>query len=155
MPEIQIRTAKKEDKEFIVSLVSRLTEFELPSWREPKQMNVADEEVLSRVLLTNPPEVAILMAEDNNGVPLGFIHLNISTDYYTHEKHGHISDIIVAPNGEGRGVGKALMAAGEEWARNNRFRWLTLNVFTHNTRARKLYEKLGYEEDTIKYLKEL
>jgi ribosomal protein S18 acetylase RimI-like enzyme len=156
MSEIQIRTAKTEDMEFIVSLVSRLTGgFELPSWRESKQMNAVDAEVLSRVLLTNPPESIILVAEDKNGISLGFIHLNVSTDYYNPEKHGHISDIIVAPNGEGRGVGKALMAAAEEWGRNNGFKYLTLNVFKNNTRARRLYEKLGYGEDTIKYRKEL
>ena len=156
MSEIQIRTARTGDLEFIVSLVSRLTDgFELPSWREPRQMNSVDAEVLSRVLSTNPPDAIIFIAEDENGVSLGFIHLNVSTDYYEHENHGHISDIIVAPNGEGRGVGKALMAAGEDWARNRGFKSLTLNVFGNNARARNLYEKIGYAEDMIKYRKEL
>jgi ribosomal protein S18 acetylase RimI-like enzyme len=156
MPEIQIRNAKAEDMEFIVSLVSRLTDgFELPSWREPTQLNTVDAEVLTRVLLTNPPEATILVAEDETGVSLGFIHLNVSTDYYDPEKHGHISDIIVAPHAEGRGAGKALMAAAEEWARGKGFKSLTLNVFANNTRARNLYEKIGYGEDAIKYRKEL
>lgn len=155
MTKIKIRVARKDDKDFIVSLVPRLTEFNLPSWREAKQMNSVDTEVLSRVLLTNPPESIIFVAEDSDNNRLGFIHLNVSDDYYVSEKHGHISDIIVAPEGEGRGVGKALMAAGEEWARKQGFKWLTLNVFSHNERARKLYEKMGYGEDTIKYLKQL
>lgn len=155
MLNIKVRNARIEDKEFILSLLPRLTEFELPAWREPKQMNSADEEVLSRALLTNPPEAAIFVAEDGDSARLGFIHLNVSTDYYTREKHGHVSDIVVAPAGEGRGVGKTLMLAGEEWAQSRGFRWLTLNVFAHNFRARTLYEKLGYQEDTVKYLKEL
>ncbi len=155
MTEIKIRLASDKDEDFIVSLVPRLTEFELPPWREAKQMNSVDAEVLSRALLTSPPESIIFVAEDADNVPLGFIHLNISADYYASEKHGHISDIVVAPDGEGRGVGKALMTAGEDWARAQGFKWLTLNVFSHNGRARNLYEKLGYGEDTIKYIKEL
>ena len=155
MTEIKIRLAGQKDKDFIVSLVPRLTGFELPAWRKAEQMNAVDAEVLSRVLLANPPESIIFIAEDADYVPLGFIHLNISGDYYDSENHGHISDIIVAPEGEGRGVGKALMNAGEEWAKKQGFKWLTLNVFSRNERARKLYEKLGYGEDTIKYIKEL
>lgn len=155
MTEINIRSAKKEDKDFIVSLVPRLTEFELPAWRESEQMNSVDREILSGVLSGNSPESVVFVAEDEHQTPLGFIHLNIASDYYSPEKHGHISDIVVAPEGEGRGVGKALMKAGEAWARNQDFKWLTLSVFPHNERARKLYEKLGYAEDMIKYLKEL
>lgn len=155
MTEIKIRPARKEDKDFIVSLVPRLTEFELPAWRDAKQMNSVDEEILSRVLLTNSSDTMIFVAEDENAIPLGFIHLKISSDYYASEKHGHISDIVVTSEGEGRGVGKALMNAAEEWAKGNKFKWLTLSVFPHNDKARKLYEKIGYGEDMIKYLKEL
>ena len=32
---------------------------------------------------------------------------------------------------------------------------LTLNAFSRNTRARRLYERLGYGEDMVKYVKEL
>ena len=153
--EIKIRPAREKDKKFVVSLVPRLTEFELPVWRESKQMNFVDEKVLTGVLSANFSETLIFIAEDENAAPLGFIHFRVSSDYYDSEKHGHISDIVVAPEGEGRGVGKALMNFAEEWAKGSGFKWLTLNVFSRNDRARKLYEKLGYGEDTIKYLKEL
>lgn len=155
MLRIKIRVAQIEDKEFIVSLLPRLMGFELPSWREPERMTVADTEVLICALSENSIDKAVLIAEDENKTPLGFIHLNSARDYYTHEKHGHISDVVVAPEGEGRGVGTALMAAAEDWARNKDYRWLTLNVFTKNLRARHLYEKLGYGEETMKYLKDL
>jgi ribosomal protein S18 acetylase RimI-like enzyme len=63
--------------------------------------------------------------------------------------------LAVAPEAEGRGVGRALMARAEEWARDNRLPHLTLNVFATNGRARALYERLGYRPDTVKYLKPL
>lgn len=152
---MKIRPAEHSDKDFILSLLPRLVEFGPPSWRNPAQMTAADTEVLERVLTTNPSGTVVLVAEDESGTPLGFIHLNTSRDYYTHEAHGHISDIAVASAGEGRGVGRALMAAAEEWARNQGYRWLTLSVFAQNLRARKLYEELGYRVDMMKYLKEV
>jgi ribosomal protein S18 acetylase RimI-like enzyme len=153
--DMRIRTAERRDRDFILSLVPRLMEFGPPPWRDAGQMTATDKEVIEQVLLTNPPGTIILLAEDRSGAPLGFIHLNTTRDYFTRERHGHISDIVVAPAGEGRGVGRVLMEAGEEWARSQGFRLLTLNVFANNRRALNLYERLGYGQDTIKYVKEL
>ncbi len=154
-PAVRIRPAATRDKEFIISLVHRLTEFGPPPWRDAGRMYAADAKILSGHLLEQTAGTAIFIAEDDGGVPLGFIHLRTGTDHYHTEEHGHIEDLIVAPGGEGRGVGSALIAKGEEWARGRRFRWLTLSVFAQNHRARKVYDRLGYGEDMMKYVKEL
>ncbi len=152
---IQIRLATVDDKEFIISLLPRLVEFGPPSWRDVKQMIATDIQVLSDKIINQPPETAIFIAEDNKGVALGFIHLQTGNDYYSREQHGHIADVIVAPEGEGRGIGRMLIAKGEEWARSKGYRWLTLSVFAQNLRAREVYKRLGYGEDIMKYVKEL
>ncbi len=66
-----------------------------------------------------------------------------------------IADLVVAKEGEGQGIGAALIQASEAWAREHGFRLLTLNVFIENTRAQKLYERLGFEQDTLQYIKPL
>jgi ribosomal protein S18 acetylase RimI-like enzyme len=114
-----------------------------------------DTQVLSDKLMNKPPGTAIFIAEDDQGVALGFIHLQSGKDYYYHEDHGHIADLIVAPEGEGRGIGRVLIEKGEEWARAQGFRWLTVSVFAQNLRAREVYQRLGYGEDIMKYVKEL
>lgn len=152
---IHTRPASNSDKEFIISLLHRLEEFGPPPWRNAPQMLATDIQVLSEALLNKSPEIVIFIAEDDQGVALGFIHLQTGKDYYYHEAHGHIANIIVAPIGEGRGVGRVLMEKGEEWARSQGFRWLTLSVFAQNLRARELYQRLGYGEDIMKYVKEL
>ena len=152
---IRIRSASFSDRDFILSLVPRLVEFGPPSWRDVSQMITTDIQVL-RDTLTNPsPDTAFFIAEDENGIPLGFIHLQTGTDYYHHARHGHIANLIVAREGEGRGIGRLLMEKGEEWARAQGFRWLTLSVFAQNMRARDVYERSGYGEDMMKYVKEL
>ncbi|MBA2733689.1 MAG: GNAT family N-acetyltransferase [Acidobacteria bacterium] len=152
---IEIRLATIGDKEFIISLVPRLTEFGPPSWRDVAQMTATDTQLLSDRLLKQPAGTAIFIAEDEKGVALGFIHLQTGDDYYNREAHGHITDVIVAPEGEGRGIGRGLIEKGEEWARSQGYRWLTLSVFAQNLQAREVYKRLGYGEDMMKYVKEL
>lgn len=153
--DLKVRPARSEDREFIFSLASRLTEFGPPPWHDPARMTSTDREILDAALSAQTQGTTILVAEAGNGALLGFIHLNTEIDYYTREENGHISDVAVAAAGEGRGVGRALMAAGEEWGRARGHALLTLNVFVKNIRARRLYEKLGYAEDMMKYVKEL
>jgi ribosomal protein S18 acetylase RimI-like enzyme len=114
-----------------------------------------DIQVISDQLSDPSSDTVFFIAEDEKGIPLGFIQLHAGGDYYHHEKHGHISNVIVAREGEGRGIGSLLMQKAEEWARANGFRWLTLSVFAQNLRARDVYKKLGYGEDIMKYVKEL
>jgi len=152
---IQIRPATAQDQEFILALVPRLVEFGPPNWRNIPEMISTDIQVLSEALSNRTPETAFFVAEDEKGTPLGFIHLQTGTDYYNHDKHGHIANVIVAPEGEGRGIGRMLMEKGEEWARLQGYRWLTLSVFAENVRAREVYKRLGYGEDIMKYVKEL
>jgi ribosomal protein S18 acetylase RimI-like enzyme len=118
-------------------------------------MTERESEVVAEALARESPESAVFVAEDAGGRRLGFIHLVTAADYFTLENHGHVSALAVAPEGEGCGVGRALMLAGEGWARSRGYAVLSLNVFSVNRRARRFYELLGYEEDTLKYVKEL
>ena len=91
---IQTRPASISDKEFIISLLPRLEEFGLPPWRDVTQLLATDIQVLSDKLMNKPPRTAIFIAEDDQGVALGFIHLQSGKDYYYHDAHGHIADLI-------------------------------------------------------------
>jgi RimJ/RimL family protein N-acetyltransferase len=48
-----------------------------------------------------------------------------------------------------------LLDATEAWAAAQGYRFITLNVFAANARARAVYERAGYAADTIRYAKEL
>lgn len=152
---IHIRPASISDKEFMLSLLPRLTEFGPPMWRDSTHMIEVDTRILADKLINKNPGTAIFVAHDENGNRLGFIHLHPGKDYYYSEKHGHISDVIVAPEGKGRGIGRALIVKAEEWARCEGYKWLTLSVFSQNINARNIYKKLGFGEDIIKYVKEI
>lgn len=153
--EFKIRRAVPNDKDFIVSLVPRLTAFGPPSWRDIENMTAVDTDLLVSRFDEPDDATAIFVAEDVDGGLLGFIHLQPGSDYYNKEPHGHVTDLIVGTEGEGRGVGRALLGKAEVWAREKGYTWLSLSVFGQNTRAKQLYERIGYGEDMIKYIKYL
>lgn len=68
---------------------------------------------------------------------------------------GYVYDVEVEPELRGRGLGAALMVHAARWARQRGYPWLGLNVFGHNTRARTLYEQLGYVVEEDHFAREL
>ena len=150
---IRIRRYKPSDREFILSLVKRFSEFELPEWRRREDIDQANRAFLEPVLKQSEPDSAILIAEEEGGALAGFVHLQTQTDYFSGEKHGYISDLAVDQGFEGQGIGRMLLEAAEDWARTNGYHLLTLYVFAGNTRARQIYEKQGFAQEVIKYVK--
>jgi ribosomal protein S18 acetylase RimI-like enzyme len=61
----------------------------------------------------------------------------------------------VAPGFDRRGIGRALLAYAERWAREHHCRHVTLAVFPGNERARALYERAGYGTDLLRMAKPL
>jgi GNAT superfamily N-acetyltransferase len=58
-------------------------------------------------------------------------------------------------NAEGRGVARLLVETVENWARLSGSRFLSLNVFAGNERARSFYEHAAFRLDTLRYVKPL
>jgi GNAT superfamily N-acetyltransferase len=153
--QFRVRPATAGDREFVLGLVPELAAFGPPPWRSAQQMNETDRLVIGGALDRSAGGATVLVAEDDAGTPLGFIHLTSDTDYYTRRDCGHISDIVVAPAARGRGVSETLLSAAGEWAAARGYSLLTLNVFVGNTRARALYERTGFGAETVRYVKDL
>lgn len=66
-----------------------------------------------------------------------------------------VVDLVVLNVARGRGVGKALLQAGEEYAISKGANWLRVSVFTWNNQAISLYEKLGFSHQEITLEKKL
>jgi ribosomal protein S18 acetylase RimI-like enzyme len=95
----------------------------------------------------------VFVAEDEDGALTGFLHLQTATDYFTGALNCHISDLAVAPGFDGRGIGSALLAFADDWARRHHCRHVTLAVFPGNERARALYERHGFGTELLRMAK--
>ncbi len=152
---LQIRRATAADRNAIFDLVPRLVAFGPPEWRDPAAMSVTDRKVIGAALQSLSDDPIVLVAVLNDQTVAGFLHLHSVTDYYTERRNGHVADLVVAQAHEGRGIGRRLLGAAEDWARAQRFDWLTISVFRDNTRAARTYERAGYEPEVVRLLKPL
>lgn len=147
-----IRLAEDDD-EFILSLVPRFVDFTLPGWRRRHECIEGIRQDLLKHLEDQPANSYLFVAEDADGERVGFIHLQRTADFFNGRSNCHISDLAVAPQHEGNGVGKALLAHAEAWAREHQCQLVTLAVFPGNEHARGLYEASGYSTDLLRLAK--
>ena len=83
------------------------------------------------------------VATTNDGKVVGFFcySVNLSTN------EGMLKFVMVHPSKRGKGLGKAMLQLAIEYAFNiTKVDAVQLNVFPENTRAKKCYESVGFEE---------
>ncbi len=150
-----IRLADADDDDFIIGLVSRFVDFQLPSWRRRNECIEGIRRDLHHHLQDQPANSFMFVAEDSDAQRAGFMHLQKVTDFFNGRVNCHISDLAVDRSFESRGAGHALLAHAEEWAAEHRCHLMSLAVFPGNERARSLYEKHGYDVDLVRMSKPL
>ncbi len=91
---------------------------------------------------------AAIMVAEHKGMIIGLIQVAIQEaadlPYMVARRYAKISDLVVAERFQRQGVGAALMAAADEWARKHRAGSIELNVYEFNQSARDFYEQQGY-----------
>lgn len=101
------------------------------------------------------PRGHTVLAVDPADALLGYIHLVPQTDDVLGHEVGYVSIVAVAEAAAGKGIGRALMAAAEDWAKALGYPALLLDVFASNRSARAFYDALGYAEDSLRLRKVL
>ena len=153
--EWRVRPARLSDRTFILGITPRLAQgFELPPWRTAREVVQAESAALENALRPGTERAVLLVAEDTEGEPGGYVYVDVETDYFG-RTHAHIEILAVSSAAEGRGAGRTLVEAAEGWARSEGIDLITLNVFANNQRARSVYERLGYGPVTLQYAKPL
>jgi len=148
-----IRLAHADDDDFILALAARFVDFDLPAWRKRSETLAGIRNDIARHLRELPPASHLYVAEDEDGAPLGFLHLQTQKDFFTGGLNCHISDLAVAPEHDGKGIGSALIQFAEHWAKEHRCKHVTLAVFPGNERAQALYERHGFGVETLRMCK--
>ena len=150
----RLREATTQDIDQIRVLLPRLASFDLPKRRKPEHLWRGDEEMMLRWVDGREPTLHAWVAAEDEAV-LGVVVIRMGEELLSHEPSAHLEILAVAHGAEGRGIGKALVTAAEHGARDNGARSMTLHVFGLNTRAREVYEKLGFEGELLRYIKDL
>jgi ribosomal protein S18 acetylase RimI-like enzyme len=150
---VRVRLAHADDDDFILGLVARFVEFDLPPWRKRSETLAGIRRDVEHHLRTLPAGSHLYVAEDDDGERVGFLHLQTRKDFFTGAQNCHVSDIVVAAGHEGRGAAGAMLDFAESWAKEHRCRHMTLGVFPGNAHARAVYEKHGFGVDILSMVK--
>ena len=136
-----------------MSLASRLV-IGIAPWRDPAKMLAAMQGFVNESIAAIGTDAAVLIAEDGQGIPCGFLSVAHNVNF-TGEAQAYIGEIAVGTAVEGKGIGRVLMQAGEEWARTRGYSLIVLDTGAANARARAFYHHLGYAEESVRLVKEL
>ena len=93
--------------------------------------------------IVKAPNIVLLVAVDGEDV-LGYIQLSDYENTY-HRPLKNLITLAISPRHQRRGVGRLLLAAGEEWARADGACGVRLVTGQNRVDARKFYAANGYE----------
>jgi ribosomal protein S18 acetylase RimI-like enzyme len=88
-------------------------------------------------------EVTVLFAGAGPG---GFAQLRFRTSVYTGVLDAYLEELYIVPERRGRGVGRALLEAAMEHARQRGAARIDLNTSVNDIAARALYESAGFTD---------
>jgi GNAT superfamily N-acetyltransferase len=149
---VTIRLASEADRVFVLNLAARLVDgFDQPSHRTKAELIEGDRRALEAWFNDQKPDEDLFIAE-LDGKPAGCAYLVTLVDYFNERPHAHLSVLAVEKWAEGKGVGGALLRQSEQWARGRNSDRLTLSALVTNARARRLYERKGYQGEYIRYV---
>ena len=92
--------------------------------------------------------LGVLVAEDRNGVVVGFVELfirNYAEDCRS-DRVGYLEGWYVVPDARRRGVGRALIAASEDWARAQGCTEFASDALIDNETSAAAHKALGFTE---------
>ncbi|HYU72658.1 MAG TPA: GNAT family N-acetyltransferase [Ktedonobacteraceae bacterium] len=150
---IRVRPYVPADEAFVFGLAPRLLVGIAP-WRNPERMLVAVQRWLEDSMKQHGTQTALFIAEDERGERLGVASVS-HEHHFTGEEEAYIGELATNDAAEGRGVGRILVAACEQWAREHGYAFLTLHTGAANERARGFYRHLGFQEEDVKLVKPL
>jgi aminoglycoside 6'-N-acetyltransferase I len=104
--------------------------------------------------------IAIFVAEANDGTLVGFLEVDLRSHADgcdPSQAVGYIEGWYVTDNYRQRGVGKQLLRAGEDWARNHKCVEIASDVQINNEISQHAHEALGYDvvDRCVHYRKKL
>jgi GNAT superfamily N-acetyltransferase len=145
---IRVRSACGDDRTGILELAPRLAEGVAP-WRDQAEALLAGRRWLEDSLdAARTADGVVLVVADEEGIA-GVISVRAST-HFTGERDGYIGELVVAERASRRGIGRALIAAADAWARDHGLRNLTLHTGAFNAGAREFYAVLGFAEEEVR-----
>jgi GNAT superfamily N-acetyltransferase len=148
-----VRRYQPGDREAALGLAPRLTVGVAP-WRDPEAVLDAVRSWVRDAVASTEEGHAVFVAENRSGRLVGLVGVGRCT-HFSGAVDGYVGELVVSEDHEGQGVGRALMAAAEQWAVERGLTRMTLETGAGNAGARAFYRRLGYVEEEVRLTRRL
>ncbi|MFL5466512.1 MAG: GNAT family N-acetyltransferase [Gemmatimonadaceae bacterium] len=102
--------------------------------------------------LSARPGTVVLVAEDD-GVVVGVVTVHLFQAMHAGEPIAWLTTLVVDERARGRGVGSALVARAEDWARQHGAKRISLTSALRRTEAHEFYKRRDYEHTGVRLTK--
>lgn len=146
----EIRQGSTLDRALLVKFMNR-TYQELYPEQDFSHLAITVEEYLS----VKTPLWWVDFLDRESVLTVGCLWVGNAIDQVSGDRAAHIFLLYVMPEHRRRGIGSALVTQAENWARSRGDRAIGLHVFVFNQPAIALYQKLGYQTQSMLMVKSL
>jgi GNAT superfamily N-acetyltransferase len=158
MMDYVVRPAIDADRFAIIALILELNRFEA-TIEANRDVNLEAAVAGYEATLSTAPQNRALFVAEQEGLLVGYISVAINrAPYYVKKDEPHhvqIIDLVVTKRARGRGIGRALIAQAEAFARQQGIPTVIINALAANKDADELYDALGFEPYMIERRKRL
>lgn len=143
--EVTVRRARSDDIPALTGLLAQLFAIEADFAIDPAAQARGLE------LLAGRPDAVTLVA-DMAGRPVGMCTVQLTASTARGGLSAGLEDVVVDQAWRGRGIGRALLAAAEAWARDRGAVRLALLADETNLPALDFYDRLGFTRTRLVWL---
>lgn len=148
-----IRLAEPHDEQAILELLPLLADFDLPEGRDASDLWTSDAKLLQQVIAGTMQSSFARVAIDAQHQVCGVTLVSLRSELMSHTPSAHLEAIVVHPDARGTGLAKILLDDTEKQAKERGAKSLSLHVFANNYRARKIYDREGFDSELIRAIK--
>jgi ribosomal protein S18 acetylase RimI-like enzyme len=150
-PSIEIRRYRTTDRDGVMALAPRLTEWVSP-WRDPGAVLAAVQGWVSGSAdqAGDADRAFYVAAADGQIVGLASV---CEQAHFSGQVDAYVGELVVDRSWQGRGIGSELMRAAEGWAAARGLSFICLDTGADNGPARGLYASLGFTLEAVRLTK--
>lgn len=145
---ISLRTARGDDREAVVDLLHVLNVYEADLTGDRKRDRAAAAAYYDELQQRLAKRDGRIVLAEADGVVVAAMGFSLDEDaaYVTDDvrRHGTVTDLVVAEEWRGRGVGRMLLVEAERLTREAGFRRLVIGALVANDKAERTYRAFGF-----------
>lgn len=147
MTEIKFRQATLNDLPILLEFEQGIVTYERPfdPTLKPDPVHYYDLEALIK---SEDAEVVVAILGDKV-IGSGYVKIEKSKSYLTHDYHGYIGFMFVKEEHRGRGINQGLTEELLIWAKSRGIEEIKLEVYDENASAVRAYEKAGFTKNLV------